>query len=114
MEPKQSPIYKKPSDEQRKKIQTARKKTRQGMEARDDIFSKISPVARKMARDEESEGKEMMRKIPEPVKRFEAEEGSPPVGTYKEGGAVKAKKKTKARSGCDGIAQRGKTKGRMV
>jgi len=114
MAEKQSPLYKKPTEEQRKRIKKAREMTRGGMEGREDIFSKISPVMRKMARDDEAQGKEMMRKIPEPVKRYEAEEGAPPMGPYKKGGMVKTAKKTKARSSCDGIAKKGRTKGRMV
>ena len=86
---KQSPAYKEPTEAQRKKIAEARKRTRQGIEGRDDIFSKISTTMRKAARDEEETGKEMMRKIPEPVRRMEAEEGMPPVGPYKKGGWIK-------------------------
>ena len=111
---KQSPMYKKPTDAQRKKIGTARKRTREGMEGQKDFLSKISTTMVKAGRDEEKMGRRMMEEVPEPVRRFEGEEGAPPMGPYKKGGVVKAKKKTKARSSCDGIAKKGRTKGRMV
>ena len=114
MEPKQSPLYKKPSDKQRKKIETARKKTRQGMGEQKDFLSKISTTMAKGARDEEKMGRRMMEEVPEPVRRFEAEEGAPPMGPFKKGGAVKVKKKTTTRCRGDGIAKTGKTRGRMV
>ena len=88
MAEKQSPMYKKPTDAQRKKIENARKLTSRGMEEQKDFLSKISTTMAKGARDEEKMGKEMMRRIPEPVKRYESEEGAPPMGPYKKGGSV--------------------------
>jgi hypothetical protein len=119
MAEKQSPLYKKPTDAQRKKIGQARKRTREGMEGQKDFLSKISTTMAKDARDEEKMGRRMMEQVPEPVRRFEAEEGAPPMGPFKKGGKVKSKAKKyasggKVRSSCDGIAKKGKTKGRMV
>ena len=110
---KQSLMYKKPTDAQRKKIGEARKRTRQGMEGQKDFLSKISTTMAKDARDEEKMGRRMMEEVPEPVRRFEAEEGAPPMGPYKKGGKVKTKKYAKGGS-IDGCARKGKTKGRMV
>jgi hypothetical protein len=86
---KQSPMYKEPTEAQRKKIQAARKKTVEGMKGEKDIFSKVSPVMKKQAREHYAEGREEMQKIPEPVRRMEAEEGMGPVGPYKKGGWIK-------------------------
>jgi len=129
MAEKQSPMYKKPTDAQRKKIENARKLTRRGMEEQKDFLSKISTTMAKGARDEEKMGKEMMRRIPEPVKRYEAEEGAPPMGPYKKGGSVMKYEKggmacgpkkmmgggmTYKKGGkIDGCAKKGKTKGKM-
>ena len=110
---KQSPMYKKPTDAQRKKIGQARMRTRQGMEGQKDFLSKISTTMAKDARDEEKMGRRMMEEVPEPVRRYEAEEGAPPMGPYKKGGKVKTKKYAKGGS-IDGCARKGKTKGRMV
>ena len=109
----QSPMYKKPTDAQRKKIGAARTRTRQGMEGQKDFLSKISTTMAKDARDEEKMGRRMMEEVPEPVRRYEAEEGAPPMGPYKKGGKVKTKKYAKGGS-IDGCARKGKTKGRMV
>jgi hypothetical protein len=106
-------MYKKPTDAQRKKIDTARMRTRQGMEGQKDFLSKISTTMAKDARDEEKMGRRMMEQVPESVRRYEAEEGAPPMGPYKKGGKVKTKKYAKGGS-IDGCARKGKTKGRMV
>jgi hypothetical protein len=110
----QSPAYKEPTDAQRKKIAAARKRTRDGLAGQKDIFSRLSTTKAKESRDEEKMGRRMMEEVPEPVRRFEGEEGAPPMGPFKKGGKVKTAKKTKARSSCDGIAKKGKTKGRIV
>jgi hypothetical protein len=119
MAEKQSPMYKKPTDAQRKKIGAARKRTREGMEGQRDLLSKISTTMAKAGRDEEKMGRRMMEEVPEPVRRYEAEEGAPPMGPFKKGGKVKPKTKKyasggKVRSSCDGIAKKGKTKGKVV
>jgi hypothetical protein len=110
---KQSPLYKKPTPEQRAKIEKARKRTREGIEGQKDFLSKISTTMAKAGRDEEKMGRRMMAEVPESVRRYEAEEGAPPMGPYKKGGKVKTKKYAKGGK-IDGCAQRGKTKGRMV
>jgi hypothetical protein len=109
----QSPMYKKPTPEQRAKIEKARKRTREGMAGQKDFLSKISTTMAKDARDEEKMGRQMMRSVPESVRNYEAEEGAPPAGPYKKGGKVKTKKYAKGGK-IDGCAQRGKTKGRIV
>ena len=112
----QSPMYKKPTPEQRAKIEKARKRTREGMEGQKDFLSKISTTMAKAGRDEEKMGRRMMESIPEPVRRYEAEEGAEPMGPYKKGGKVKAKKYAsggKVTRG-DGVCKKGHTKGKMV
>jgi hypothetical protein len=104
MSEKQSPMYKKPTEEQRKKIQAARKRMREGMEGEKDRISKISTTMAKAARDEQKLAKRDMEKIPEEVRRYEAEEGQT-SSPFKKGGYVKK---------ADGCAVKGKTRGKMV
>jgi len=104
MAEKQSPAYKKPTEKQREKIQSARKRMREGMEGEKDILSKFSTTMAKAARDEQKMAKRDMEKIPEEVRRYESEEGQT-SSPFKKGGYVKA---------ADGCAKKGKTKGRMV
>lgn len=108
MADKQSPMYKKPTEKQRKAIEDARKMTREGMEGEKDILSKVSTTMAKAARDQTKKGRERMENIPESVRRYEAEEGQT-SSTYKKGGSVSSASKR-----ADGCAQRGKTKGRFV
>jgi hypothetical protein len=115
MAEKQSPMYKEPTDAQRKKIAAARKRTREGMAGQKDFLSKISTTMAKAGRDEEKMGRRMMEEVPEPVRRFEGEEGAPPMGPFKKGGKVKPKTKKYAKGGSiDGCARKGKTKGKVV
>jgi hypothetical protein len=53
---------------------------------------------------------EMMKKKGRGMAKADMQEMMP----MKKGGMVKTAKKTKARSSCDGIAKKGRTKGRMV
>lgn len=98
----QSPMYRKPTEKQRESIKKARELTRGGIEGQRDFMSKLSTTYAKGSRDDERMGRKMMERIPESVRRMEAEEGAPLVGTYKKGGKI------------DGCAQRGKTRGKMV
>lgn len=102
-------MYKKPTDKQRAAIQAAREMTRQGMEGRDDLLSKLSTTMAKAARDQEAMGRRKMERIPEEVRAYEAEEGQP-YSPYKKGGVVKSSASKRA----DGCAKRGKTRGKMV
>ena len=107
----QSPMYRKPTEAQRKRIEEARKMTRAGIEDQRGIMSRLMPTMAKSARDDERIGRRMMEQIPESVRRYEAEEGAPPAGPYRKGGKVKSY----AKGGkIDGCAQRGKTKGRYI
>lgn len=110
---KQSPMYREPTEAQRKKIEAARKMTRGGIEGQRDFLSKLSTTYAKGSRDDERMGRRMMEQIPESVRRYEAEEGSPPSGPFKKGGKVKSYAKggvTRA----DGCVTKGHTKGRNV
>ena len=104
MADKQSPMYKKPTEKQRKDIQEARKMTREGMEGEKDILSKFSTTMAKAARDQTKMGRKKMEKIPEEVRRYEGEEGQK-SSPFKKGGYVKQ---------ADGCVKKGKTKGKMV
>lgn len=88
---KQSPMYKEPTAVQRTKIQAARKRMREGMEGEKDFVAKFSTTMAKGARDEQKMAMRDMEKIPESVRRYEAEEGQT-VSPYKNGGMVKKKK----------------------
>lgn len=84
---KQSPMYKKPTDAERKKIEAARKRTREGMEGQKDIFSKLSTTMAKDARDEEKMGRRMMESVPQAARNYEMEEGQG-ASPFKKGGKV--------------------------
>lgn len=101
-------MYKKPTDKQRAAILAARQMTRQGMEGRDDLLSRLSTTMAKAARDEEAAGRRAMERIPADVRAYEAEEGQT-YSPYKKGGKVSSASKR-----ADGCAKRGKTKGRMM
>ena len=83
----QSPMYSKPTDKQRGKIQLARKRMRDAMEGEKDIMSKISTTMAKAARDEQKMAKRDMESIPESARRYEGEEGQD-YSPYKKGGKV--------------------------
>jgi len=88
---KQSPMYKEPTMAQRAKIQAARKRMREGMEGEKTLFAKLSTTEAKAARDEQKMAMREMEKIPEAVRRSEAEEGQT-VTPFKKGGMVSSKK----------------------
>jgi len=96
------PMYRKPTPKERAKIEKAREKTTQGMEGEKDFLSKISTTSAKAARDEYKAGRKMMESVPEEARAYEAEEGNPGVGTYKEGGVVSVRGQGAARKtkGC--------------
>jgi len=109
---KQSPMYREPTDKQRKDIEKARKMTRGGIEGQRDFMSKLSTTYAKGSRDDERMGRKMMERVPASVRRIEAEEGAPPMGPYKKGGKVSSYAHGGSVKGC-GIAKRGLGRGTM-
>ena len=51
------PNYRQPTDKESKKLNEARKKTSEGIEAEKDMFSKLMPTMAKSARDDIRAGK---------------------------------------------------------
>lgn len=96
------PMYRKPTEKERAKIQKARTKTVQGMEGEKDFVSRFSTTLAKGARDEYKAGRKMMESVPAEARAYEAEEGNPGVGTYKAGGIVNVRGQGAARKtkGC--------------
>jgi hypothetical protein len=84
-------MYRKPTEKELAKIKRAREKTVQGIEGEKDFLSKISTTSAKAARDEYKAGRKMMEEVPEEARAYEAEMGSPNVGTYAKGGLVTSK-----------------------
>jgi hypothetical protein len=80
-------MYRKPTDKEREKISSARKRTRQGMEGQKDFLSKISTTMAKDARDEEKMGRKMMESVPQAARNYEMEEGQG-ASPFKKGGKV--------------------------
>ena len=87
MAEKQSPMYSKPTEKQREKIDAARKRMREGMEGEKSLLARLSTTEAKAARDEQKMAKRDMDKVPESVRRYEGEEGQD-YSPYKKGGKV--------------------------
>ena len=83
-------MYRKPSDKERKKIEMARKMTKEGIQGQKDMMSKFLPTMAKSARDDERMGRRMMEEVSPRARRYEADEGAPPMGPYAKGGKVKS------------------------
>ena len=86
-------------------IEASRKMMREGLAGEKDIFSRISPIMKKQATTHFNEGLDRYNKSDENIRTREAYDEA----GYKGGGSVSSASKR-----ADGIAQRGKTKGRMV
>ena len=108
MAEKQSPMYAKPTEKQREKIDAARKRMREGMEGEKSLFARLSTTEAKAARDEQKMAKRDMEKVSEAARNYENEEGQT-YSPYKKGGSVGSASKR-----ADGCAVRGKTRGKMV
>jgi hypothetical protein len=96
------PMYRKPTEKERAKIEKAREKTKRGMAGEKDYFSKFSTTMAKAARDEYKQGRKEMESVPAEARAYEAEEGNPGVGTYAKGGMVNVRGQGAARKtkGC--------------
>jgi len=95
------PSYKKPTEKESAKLDAARKKVQEGIEGEKDIFSKVSTIAAKSARDDVKAGLKMRESVPAAAREGEAYEQA----GYKKGGSVSSASKR-----ADGIAIRGKTR----
>ncbi len=97
--------YRKPTEEERKKLDESRDVMKRGISGEGDFLSRISSTMSKAARDDMRLAKRMRESVPKAAREYEAYEQA----GYKKGGQVSPASKR-----ADGCAQRGKTKGRMV
>jgi len=79
------PNYRQPTEKEAKKLDEARKKTSEGIEAEKDMFSKLMPTMAKAARDDIRTGKAMRESVPAAAREGEAYNQA----GYKKGGKVK-------------------------
>jgi hypothetical protein len=66
------PNYRQPTEKEAKKLESARKKTVEGIEAEKDMFSKLMPTMAKDARDQIRAGKAMRESVPAAAREGEA------------------------------------------
>lgn len=95
----------KPTAREQKELDKARRLIREGVQVQKDRISNLFfPADVQMARREENQGIRMLDNVDLPARNYDAYQQM----TYmKKGGSVASKR-------ADGIAQRGKTKGRFV
>ena len=89
-----------------KKMQDARKRASEALDAKKDFMSRISPTYAAGAEKDFKRALEDFTKVPQTARAKAAYDEA----GYKKGGSVKSSASKRA----DGIAQRGKTKGRML
>ncbi len=92
--------YRKPTEKEAAKLEQSRQMMQKGIQGEQDFLSKISTTMAKSARDDMRAAKAMRESVPEAAREYEAYQGA----GYKHGGYVKS---------ADGIAKKGKTKGKM-
>lgn len=100
------------TNEQRAKLDAARKLMQEGIQGEQDILSRLMPTMAKSARGDIRRAKAMRESVPMSARENEAYEQA----GYKKGGKVKkyaAGGSVAASRRADGVAQRGKTKGRI-
>ena len=66
------PSYRQPTEKESKKLDEARKKTAEGIEAEKDMFSRLMPTMAKDARDQIKAGKAMRESVPAAAREGEA------------------------------------------
>lgn len=101
--------YRTPTDKEREKLDAARKSMQEGIEGEQDILSRLMPTMRKSARGDIRRAKAMRESVPMSAREGEAYEQA----GYKKGGKTMAYKNGGYVRAADGVAQRGKTKGRI-
>ena len=97
--------YRKPTEKESAKLDSARKKVQEGISSEKDFFSKYSTTMAKGARDDIKAGMKMRESVSEKAREGEAYQNA----GYKSGGKVGSASKR-----ADGCAIKGKTKGRIV
>jgi len=95
----------KPTEEEAAKIAKSQELSRTGMEDEKDVLSKMLPTMRKEATNRIKAGKDMRESIAPSALEYDAYQNA----GYKKGGKVGSASKR-----ADGIASKGKTKGRFV
>jgi len=98
--------YREPTAAEQKKLDESREVMKRGISGEDDFLSRIAPTMRKAAKDDMRLAARMRESVPAAAREGEAYK----YAGYKKGGSVKSSASKRA----DGIAQRGKTKGRML
>ena len=100
--------YRKPTEKEKAKLEKSREMMQRGIKGEKDFLSKISTTMAKSARDEQKEAKRRRESVPESARNYEGLEG------MKKGGKVKKMASGgSASKRADGIAQRGKTRGKV-
>jgi hypothetical protein len=93
--------YRKPTEKESAKLDSARKKVQEGIAGEKDLLSKISTTMAKSARDDVKAGMKMRESVSEKAREGEAYQNA----GYKHGGSVSSASKR-----ADGCAVRGKTR----
>jgi len=93
--------YRKPTEKESDKLDSARKKVQEGIANEKDLLSRFSTVAAKNARDDIKAGMKMRESVSEKAREGEAYQNA----GYKSGGTVGSASKR-----ADGCAIRGKTR----
>ena len=90
--------YRKPTSGEKARMEKARKMAAEGLMGEKDLFSKVSTTMAKQARDQYKAGREMMEKVPEEAREYEAYADA----GYKAGGIVNVRGQGAARKtkGC--------------
>lgn len=98
-----------PTDKEREKLERSRQLMQSGIMGEKDFLSRILPTSAKAARDEMKQAEKLRESVPMSAREGEAYEQA----GYKKGGKTKAYKNGGYVRSADGVAQRGKTKGRI-
>lgn len=97
--------YRKPSVKEKEKLEKSREMMIQGIEGEKDILSRMMPTMAKAARDDMRAARALRESVPARAREGEAYE----YAGYKKGGKVGSASKR-----ADGIAKKGKTRGRIL
>lgn len=101
----------KPTADEMAKIEKSRERLQMGQAGERDMLSKISPTSMKAAKDMQRRANEMRESVDPAAREYELAVDS----GYKKGGKVKKMAKGgSASSRADGIAKKGKTRGKFV
>jgi hypothetical protein len=101
--------YRTPTAKEREKLEQARQMMQSGIMGEKDMLARVSPTMRRSAQIDMEQAKKLRESVPESAREGEAYEQA----GYKKGGKTKAYKNGGYVRAADGVAQRGKTKGRI-